>query len=377
MPILPKIARQLGRPVTRPAYQLAIVGFGILFLGFMFAQLGGNRDPVEEPKALKETQLDAARDPAPIASVNIPSQPKLSQILPQPPAKRTPTPPPTLPVVPTSALGLPNMKDADALAVSSDLKLGTKFTNSRGQVFVYLPPGAFEMGSPITQTGRSEDEGTNGTHTVELTDGFYLAIHETTQGFYQESTGEVPWKGKEFVREGADYPATYISWYDARDKFIKRLNEAEQAAGMLPTGWEYRLPTEAQWEYAARAGSQTQYSFGNDVSQLGKYAWFDDNAWNVDEKYAHRVGQKLPNNWGLYDMAGNVSEWTGDLHGDYPAVNVTNPTGPWGGANRVFRSGGFSTDASFCRPADRNGFSSGSRNYYLGFRLALVQVSSQ
>jgi len=272
---------------------------------------------------------------------------------------------------------LPDLKDVRSLAACGDLKLGSKLTNSLGQVFVYLPPGTFEMGSPTNETGRDADEGTNGTHTVTLTDGFFMAIHETTQGPYQTITGEAPWKGQEYIREGADYPATYVSWDDANDKFIKRLNEAERAAGTLPSGWEYRLPTEAQWEYAARAGTQTPYSFGGDASQLGKYAWFDDNAWDVDERYAHSVGQKLPNQWGLYDTAGNVWEWTADLYGEYPAGKVTNPTGSDGGSLRISRSGSFGLDSSGCRPADRRRYSSGDRYDFLGFRLALVQVSSQ
>lgn len=218
---------------------------------------------------------------------------------------------------------LSDLKDVRAVAAFGDLKLGTKFTNSLGQVFVYLPAGKFEMGSPVTEAGRSDDEGKNGTHTVELTDGFFMAIHETTQGPYQKITGEAPWKGQDYVFEGADYPATQVSWDGANDKFIKRLNEAELATGTLPSGWEYRLPTEAQWEYAARAGTQTSCSFGDDESQLGKYAWFRDNAWDIGEQYAHSVGQKLPNQRGLYDMMGNVWEWTADLYGDYPARTVT------------------------------------------------------
>jgi formylglycine-generating enzyme required for sulfatase activity/serine/threonine protein kinase len=287
------------------------------------------------------------------------------------------------------------------LAAFGDLKLGTKFTNSQGQVFVYLPPGKYEMGSPMTETGRDDDEGKNGTHTVTLTHGFFMAIHETTQGPYAKITGETPWKGQNYVREGADYPASYVSWDEANDKFIKRLNETERAAGSLPVGWEYRLPTEAQWEYAARAGTQTRFSFGDDESQLGKYAWYGANAWArgeqigveqqavtiilryganawaIGEQYARPVGQKLPNTWGLYDMMGNVWEWTADLYGDYPAGMVTNPTGFHGGSYRVLRGGSFGDGASYCRGALRGRYSSGYRYFNWGFRLALVQVSSQ
>jgi formylglycine-generating enzyme required for sulfatase activity len=254
--------------------------------------------------------------------------------------------------------------------------LGSKFTNTLGQVFVYLPPGTFEMGLPITETSRSADEANYGTHTVTLTQGYYMAIHETTQEPYQKITGEAPWKGQEDVREGADYPANYVSWDDAK-LFIERLNYTERAAGTLPSGWEYCLPTEAQWEYAARAGTQTQYSFGDDASQLGKYAWFRGNAWDVGEQYVHLIGKKLPNKWGLYDMAGNISEWTADWYGDYPEGPVTNPTGSIGGSARVIRGGSIGGNWRVCLPAFRSRGSSGDLRNILGFRLALVQVSSQ
>jgi formylglycine-generating enzyme required for sulfatase activity len=182
--------------------------------------------------------------------------------------------------------------------------------------------------------------------------------------------------GQEYGHEGDDYPATYVSWDDATNKFLPKLNAAERAAGALPPGWEYGLPSEAQWEYAARAGTQTRFSFGSDESQLGEYAWFDDNAWDIGEKYAHRVGKKQPNKWGLYDTAGNVWEWTADFHGDYPSSGVVNPTGTDGGSIRVGRGGCFDDSASFARPAFRARISSGDRNGSLGFRLALDQLQA-
>lgn len=268
----------------------------------------------------------------------------------------------------------PAAKELSTPTVFGDLKLGSKFQNSVGQQFVYLPPGTFLMGS---ETDRVPGEGEGGTHTVELTEGFFVAIHETTQEHYQKVTGETPWKGKRYVREGADYPATSVSWDDANDKFIKRLNETERSAGMLPPGWEYRLLTEAQYEYAARAGTKTQFSYGDDESQLSKYAWYVANSWDAGEKYAHRVGQKLANQWGLFDMMGNVNEWTADYYGDYPPGKVTNPIGPNGGSTRVFRGGSWMNFASHCLPAARNGNSSDYRFDNLGFRVALVQSSRQ
>ena len=125
---------------------------------------------------------------------------------------------------------LPDVKYATSRAAFGDLKLGSKFTNSIDQTFVYLPGGTFEMGSPTNETGRDDDEGENGTHTVELTDGFFMAIHETTQAPYQKLTGETPWKGQDYVRDGADYPATYVSWDDATTKFLPKLNANERAA---------------------------------------------------------------------------------------------------------------------------------------------------
>ena len=271
---------------------------------------------------------------------------------------------------------LPDIKFARAIAQLADLKLGSEFTNSVGQKFVYLPPGTFEMGSPTNEAGRDSDEGVNGTHTVMLTSGYFIAIHENTQAAYETITGDTPWTGESWVHEGPDFPATYVSWDDANDKFIKKLNQREREAGTLPPGWEYRLPTEAQWEYAARAGTNTRFSFGDDETELTRYAWFVKNAWDAKEDFAHQVGQKLPNKWGLYDMLGNCWEWTSDYSGDYTSVKVTDPPGPTGGSVRVYRGGSFQSEASGSCPARRDTHSSGYQRSDVGFRPALVQVSS-
>ncbi|MCA9130019.1 MAG: SUMF1/EgtB/PvdO family nonheme iron enzyme [Planctomycetales bacterium] len=251
-----------------------------------------------------------------------------------------------------------------------ELKLGTKFTNSIGQEFVYLPPGTFDMGSPSTEDGRDSDETQ---HKVTLTRGFFVAITENTQAAWKAVMNTEPWKGEPFVREGDNYPAVYVSAEDS-DQFCGRLNNVERKNGTLPEGWEYRLLTEAEWEYACRAGEPDRFHYGDNESQLGKYAWFDDNAWDIGEKYAHEVGRKLPNRWGLYDMAGNTWEWTADTFADYPSSAVTDPH-VLGGSFRVVRGGSFYDVASDCRSANRNGDSLGSRNGYLGFRVACVQLS--
>ena len=145
---------------------------------------------------------------------------------------------------------------------------------------------------------------------------------------------------------------------------IRKLNAKEGGAS-------YRLPTEAEWEYACRAGSQTAYSFGDDSTQLGRYGWYRDNSgWYRDASYrtTHPVGQREPNAWGLYDMHGNVYEWVQDWFGNYaPEPVVTNPQGPASGSLRVVRSGSWHDDAWCCRSAYRG--TVGYRNVDLGFRL--------
>ncbi len=168
--------------------------------------------------------------------------------------------------------------------------------------FVWCPPGTFKMGSPPTERGRqaSEDQ-----VEVTLTQGYWLGQCEVTQAQWKELLKTEPWKGQRLTKEGADLPATSVSWDDAVD-FCRKLTEQERQAGRMANGWECTLPTEAQWERACRAGTETRYSFGDDESKLGEYAWFASNVSNTGERYARPVGQKKPNPWGLYDMHGNV-----------------------------------------------------------------------
>jgi formylglycine-generating enzyme required for sulfatase activity len=154
-----------------------------------------------------------------------------------------------------------------------------------------------------------------------------------------------------------------VSWEDAVE-FCRRLSElpAEKEAGHV-----YRLPTEAEWEYACRAGTTTNFGFGDDDSNLDDYAWFRENS----AEKTHPVGGKKPNAWGLYGMHGNVGEWCQDWKEDYPEDAVTDPTGPASGLYRVIRGGSYLKPAEYCRSASRSGYKPSSRNYHHGFRVSL------
>ena len=164
-----------------------------------------------------------------------------------------------------------------------------------------------------------------------------MGTYEVTQGQWAAVMGTRPWRGKDFVRSGSSHPAVYISWYDVQE-FIEKLNAAAGAA-------VYRLPSEAEWEYACRAGRRTRWSFGDSERQLKHHAWYHANAWAAGEQYAHAVGRKSPNGWGLYDMHGNVYEWVQDRYDEdedyYKSSSRVDPPGPSVGSERVARGGAF------------------------------------
>jgi len=213
---------------------------------------------------------------------------------------------------------------------------------------------------------------------VFLTKGYWLGKCEVTQSEWKKVMKSEPWKGKESTKEGADYPATFVSWNGASE-FCRKLTEQQRKAERLSNDWEYTLPTEAQWERACRARTETSFSFGDDESKLSDYAWFTENAGSkAGESYAHRVGQQKPNPWGFYDMHGNVWEWCRDIYtrklpgGRDPEVE---PDGKTGRENRVYRGGCWTNVAPDCRSAIRSwSMQPGYRNYTLGFRVALSAV---
>jgi formylglycine-generating enzyme required for sulfatase activity len=215
------------------------------------------------------------------------------------------------------------------------------------------------MGSPDSDSDAFDYEKPQ--HTVRITKPSYLGVTEVTQEQFERVMGTNPSNFK-----GAQLPVERVSWEDAVE-FCRKLSElpAERGAGRV-----YRLPTEAEWEYACRAGSKTKWSFGDSEASLGDYAWYYKN-WN---RSTQSVGTKKPNAWGLYDMHGNVWEWCSDWFGDYASTTVSDPTGPAAGSARVYRGGGWSGPAWGCQSAIRGRARPLYRGSHLGFRLALSSV---
>ncbi len=224
-------------------------------------------------------------------------------------------------------------------------------TNSIGMEFVLIPAGEFDM-SKSNESGRSEGP----VHRVIISNGFYMGKFEVTQKQWRDMMETNPSKFK-----GDNRPVEQVSWTDAQE-FIKKLNENEGTN-------KYRLPSEAEWEYAARAGTKTRYSFGDDESMFGDYAWYYSNSGGK----THEVGQKKPNPWGLYDMHGNVWEWVQDTwHGNYNGAPTDGSAWEKDGSDRVARGGSWRGNARSCRSAFRDDGDPGDRITSLGFRLLRI-----
>ena len=223
---------------------------------------------------------------------------------------------------------------------------------------VWISPGVFTLGSPTNELHRSSIEGPQTLVTIsrgfwmgkyEVTQGDYLAVVATNPSYYNGDRSGPPDNDQDY---GLDLtrPVEMVSWNDATN-YCAQLTLLERAAGRIPTNGVYRLPTEAEWEYACRAGTTTRFHYGDDpdYTNLFQYAWYYD----TGDLQTHSVGQLLPNPWGLYDMAGNVWEWCRDWYGPYPGGSLTDPQGPATGTYRVWRGAGWFENARHCRSARR------------------------
>jgi formylglycine-generating enzyme required for sulfatase activity len=256
------------------------------------------------------------------------------------------------------------VKSNTASEPSAETLLLKTVANSAGITLLEIPAGKFRIGKEPS------------TAAVTLTQPFWLGKTEVTRGQWQQVMGTEPWGGSGDTSD-TDLPAVEVSWGDAME-FCRKLTDRERSGGKLQANEVYRLPTEAEWEYACRAGTTTAYSFGDEESKLDDFGWFVGNskrkAWFVGSSggKVHPVGTKKPNPWGLHDMHGNVREWCSDWYQANLAGGV-DPEGPVGGSYRVYRGGSWRNDPVDCRSAHRNLLDPSRRIDDLGFRVARSQ----
>ena len=236
---------------------------------------------------------------------------------------------------------------------------------------VFIPPGTFRMGSPTNEVDRFDNEGPQ--TAVTISRGFWMGKYEVTQGEYLAVMGSNPsyFQPPDYSAD-TNRPVEQLNWFDATD-YCVALTQRERAAGRIGTNSVYRLPTEAEWEYACRGWTSTRFSYGDDpgYTNLANYEWYADNSGGM----THPVGQKLANPWGLYDMGGNVLEWCQDWWGDYPGGIALDPQGPPAGSDRVARGGYWLywiPYARYCRSAYRYVYNPVNRLYFCGFRVVLA-----
>ena len=247
--------------------------------------------------------------------------------------------------------------------------------------------GKFVMGSPKTETDREDEEGPQ--REVTISRPFYMGIHEVTRSQWRAVMNTRPWdgdgmsyticrdanaaswfswNGETYDKSGASNPIIWITW-DEASKFCEMLSKK--------TGKQVSLPTEAQWEYACRAGSKTAYSFGDDASKLGDYAWYCANTYKRGVIFSQAVGRKKPNAFGLYDMHGNVWEWCRDWYAknSYAKAKNVDPENTTETGSRVLRGGSWGYLPQVCRAAYRGWFTSGFRSHDVGFRVVVASCS--
>ena len=238
-------------------------------------------------------------------------------------------------------------------------------TNSIGMKLVLIKGGSFTMGGDPAREDVDTDERQ---FKATISKDYYIGVFEVTQSQYAKVMGKNPsqFQGKRVNGSTSNFPVEQVSWNDAV-QFCKKLSERpkERAAGRT-----YRLPTEAEWEYACRAGTETSFSFGDDPGRLGEYAWFASNG----QERTHEVGKKKPNAWGLHDMHGNAWEWCADWYDYYPRASTVDPTGPPSGSDRVYRGGSWNYEPRYSRSANRTATAGDFRGFpflSISFRVAM------
>lgn len=247
------------------------------------------------------------------------------------------------------------------VTVETDPVAAMAVRSAEDMVMYWCAPGTFTMGCPSSEDSGRIIENTP-LHEVTITKGFYLGKYEVTQAQWIAVMGTNPSRVK-----GDNLPVANVHWFDAKE-FCSKLTEMEQNASRLQNGWEYTLPTEAEWEYACRAGTMTVFSWGNDInSSMAQYS---------RKAHAKPVGSYPSNNWGFYDMHGNIYEWCSDWYGEYSASPRTDPVGPTSGDRRVQRGGGFFNPWFKLRSASRgsNAPTDRSTTGNTGFRVAYKRI---
>lgn len=200
---------------------------------------------------------------------------------------------------------------------------------------------------------------------VTISRDYWLAKYEVTQGEFMAVLGRNP---SNFAGD-TNRPVEKVTFFDALN-YCATLSQREREAGRLPAGYEYRLPTEAEWEYACVAGTTNRYGFGSDTNVADQFAWTAENS----DATTHPVGSKKPNTWGLYDMHGNVWEWCLDWFAPYPAGPLTDPAGPATSKFKVFKGGGWNQEIEYARAANRFMMSPSNGIHFVGFRIVLGQA---
>lgn len=262
----------------------------------------------------------------------------------------------------------PNVPAKPAPKAEGPAKVSAKTQTFAGIEFCWIPPGTFTMGSPVSEEGHG-DLSDESQHEVTLRRGFWLGKYEVTQAQWVAVMGSNPSHFK-----GDDLPVEEISWYDCQS-FIRKLNLDQRGDGT------YRLPTEAEWEYACRAGTTTPFHFGNEIST--DYANYNENfKYYGDGRKGYwdrtiRVGTFSPNAWGLFDMHGNVWEWCQDWYDENPSRSVTDPQGPGSGEMRTLRGGSWYNAAEDCRAACRWAATPNIQSNFIGFRLLRTSIFVQ